>query len=1251
MLAALMFCGIGFGQGTENFENIPTGSSNSYQNRTWTGTDGVIWTAQGARTDQTINTKAICFGQNSHGTRNVISPVYASGMGTLSFNYVRGFTGAGARTLQIFVNGLQYGVDINVSQVSDVVVLHTETINLGGSVQLEIRSITNGQVRVDDINWTPYTAGPTISHTAATDFASEAAGTVTVTLPISPAATGAGTATITVLNGPGCTYTTDYTTNPAVAAGTITVPIAINDVSVTFDLTIVDDIITESNETIRFTISGTTGGTAIGTPTFQIFTILDNDVTPTVNFGTLSISVMENIGAAQAFTLNINPPALTAGNITITITNGPGATCGGGNDYNIALPPFVPQPCGVFNIPYAAGATSATFNAYANNDVLVELTETVTFTVTGVPGDMAIGGSNSSTLTIGDNDSPATILEPGDLIIVGVNANDFACSGAPGYDLVSFFCFKPIVPGTTIIITDNGYERCNAGQWGNSEGTVRMTRTGIAIPAGQVITFRIENTSGPTNITSFAPDGAWTCATLNAPPGASFPTAVALNNGGDQLFFMQGNSWNSGTAPGNVHQHNATYTGTILYAFSSNPAPNWTAACNGSGSQLSNLPPGVECFSMAPTSASDFGKYDGFLSAASQRDWIIRVDDETNWTAYSTCGFYNTMGNSWVSSPILPIIVAPFIPGKWRGTKSTDWFDCKNWDDVQIPVATTDVTIDPALGFSFRSCTVGQASGLQPGGTGVCASVTMTSNTASTRILVVDVNSTLNIGGELRQTTTASGLLMNTLLNTNATLTATNLYLEAVGSTNNAGFLSTQPSALATFSGDVTIADGGWINLTGGRMRVQGNWDNQRDASWFAETNSTVEFTGTGAQSISMATGAEVFATLLVNKPSGSLTLNSPIQVRTLLDLTSGLVNTSDPGGLLTLLNGSAWANASDLGPVSFVNGPMEKIGNTPFTFPVGKGSSLRPCGITPSGATISNSFIAEYFPITSYSWGIIMEPTLHHLSQCEHWLIDRRAGLASATVQLTWDTPESCGVTDLPDLRVARWDIANSIWRDRGNGGAAGTLLTGTIPTAAIQTNADFNTLPGPTAWTLGSITAENPLPIELISFTAKVEEPWVRLDWTTASERNNDFFTVERSADGEHFTNIHEELGAGNSQQVLNYLTFDREPLTGLSYYRLRQTDFDGTSELSGVVTVYRGIGTDRPLVVFGDADQLTAMHGFPVGSYYELLDMTGRLITSGTVLQEDRLQLPANGLQRGAYLFRLSDGQRTESVSFVY
>ena len=154
---------LGFGQGTENFTNLPTASAGSYQNRTWTGTDGVIWTAGVARTDQTLTgvgtDKAICFGTGNYNAttnnKNVTSPVYAGGMGNLSFNYVRGFTGAGARTLQVFINGTQVGPNITVSQVSDIVTLHTQTINIPGNVQLEIRSLSTGQVIVDDINWTP----------------------------------------------------------------------------------------------------------------------------------------------------------------------------------------------------------------------------------------------------------------------------------------------------------------------------------------------------------------------------------------------------------------------------------------------------------------------------------------------------------------------------------------------------------------------------------------------------------------------------------------------------------------------------------------------------------------------------------------------------------------------------------------------------------------------------------------------------------------------------------------------------------------------------------------------------------------------------------------------------------------------------------------------------------------------------------------------------------------------------------------
>lgn len=66
--------------GTENFSNLPTDSPGNYNARSWTGTDGVTWTAEGARTDRTMTGKAICFGQNTHGTRKVTSRYMQRGL-------------------------------------------------------------------------------------------------------------------------------------------------------------------------------------------------------------------------------------------------------------------------------------------------------------------------------------------------------------------------------------------------------------------------------------------------------------------------------------------------------------------------------------------------------------------------------------------------------------------------------------------------------------------------------------------------------------------------------------------------------------------------------------------------------------------------------------------------------------------------------------------------------------------------------------------------------------------------------------------------------------------------------------------------------------------------------------------------------------------------------------------------------------------------------------------------------------------
>ncbi|MBL4625552.1 MAG: T9SS type A sorting domain-containing protein [Flavobacteriales bacterium] len=95
--------------------------------------------------------------------------------------------------------------------------------------------------------------------------------------------------------------------------------------------------------------------------------------------------------------------------------------------------------------------------------------------------------------------------------------------------------------------------------------------------------------------------------------------------------------------------------------------------------------------------------------------------------------------------------------------------------------------------------------------------------------------------------------------------------------------------------------------------------------------------------------------------------------------------------------------------------------------------------------------------------------------------------------------------------------------------------------------------------------------LPISLLSFDAILtEEKTVQLTWVTAQEINNDYFTIERSSSGISFEEIEEIPGAGNSKTELSYETYDYEPLEGVAYYRLKQTDFDGKYEYFTIIGV---------------------------------------------------------------------------------
>lgn len=105
--------------------------------------------------------------------------------------------------------------------------------------------------------------------------------------------------------------------------------------------------------------------------------------------------------------------------------------------------------------------------------------------------------------------------------------------------------------------------------------------------------------------------------------------------------------------------------------------------------------------------------------------------------------------------------------------------------------------------------------------------------------------------------------------------------------------------------------------------------------------------------------------------------------------------------------------------------------------------------------------------------------------------------------------------------------------------------------------------TLGNETKPTLNSVKTVDILSIESSLFNVEMLDNEVNLSWSTRTENDNDFFTIERSQDGVNFEEIENINGAGNSASLINYSTIDISPFFGVSYYRLKQTDINGNSK----------------------------------------------------------------------------------------
>ncbi|MCS7036133.1 MAG: IPT/TIG domain-containing protein [Saprospiraceae bacterium] len=172
-------------------------------------------------------------------------------------------------------------------------------------------------------------------------------------------------------------------------------------------------------------------------------------------------------------------------------------------------------------------------------------------------------------------------------------------------------------------------------------------------------------------------------------------------------------------------------------------------------------------------------------------------------------------------------------------------------------------------------------------------------------------------------------------------------------------------------------------------------------------------------------------------------------------------------------------------------------------------------------------------------------------------------------------------------------------------------------------------------------------PLPVELLYFTAQTTDGGVRLRWETATERDNDLFTIERSTDAQTFQTLGRVRGAGNSNQRRKYEYFDAAPLPGINYYRLWQTDYDGATALLHLVSVFVGEQEDTErLRIFPNpvpADQVyLEVASDLVGSdaVLFLFDALGREMARQTIVAQAYMpvDLAAHRLSPGIYTLRL-------------
>jgi len=835
------------------------------------------------------------------------------------------------------------------------------------------------------------------------------------------------------------------------------------------------------------------------------------------------------------------------------------------------------------NVNSACGSLS--FQAASSNTRTITINNGITLAVSGaITIPLATGGSSLNTIAVGAGILTAgsvaftnagnlpghqITISTGTVTISGDVTTDSASNGSPTFTFTGAGTLNlggaflnantgtlNIVAGCTVNyngaaqgVGDFAYSNLTLSGSGVKDLSVRTTVTTINN------NFVMAGTASATPVSALTIGGSVTMGSGTTFTAGSFTHNVAgnwTNNGG--TFNNTGSTINLNGAAQSINGtssttfNNLSLTGSNTKTFS---------VATTIGSKLSIASGVVANLSTITTHTTRTLTLNGSIQTATG-SWGGTGSGATN---INTTFFAAATGRLNVTNTIY------FTKGSGNWNANTTWSNVafNGTTATAFPVAGDDVNI----GGGAFTVTVNVNS--------ACGTLTYQSGANNNTSVTINTGVTLAVSGAIT-IPRPSGNKTNSLAVGPGTLTAGSLAFTGNG-TGNPKHTLTISTGTATINGDVTT-DGATasptITFTGaGILQLGGAFLNSSTGT-LTQSTGTVQYIGSVAQTI----GDFTYFNLTLNNTSTTIPQLSLFNnvgsgfstiVTNNLTMTSGVVNLN---GISFFLGNNAVATLTRTPSTTtnwVYNGTFTRFwaAATAITSTSGSFHGLFPMGSSASSSyhplevnsTVSPTTSGTYSVTHTSSTGTTDLSPVYNDGGTNIVRVNNASFVGSVTnvtggtynIGVTMSGLNSTG--NLSDIRLA-------INTGGTTASAVGTyvLATGTAanPTAT-RNGISLNNLSNDFRIATSN-SAATPLPIELLSFSGEVNNYGVILQWTTASELNNNYFTLLRTSVGDSFEPISEVPGSGTTAAAHTYTFTDYKPIIGKNYYQLRQTDFDG-------------------------------------------------------------------------------------------